>query len=76
MGPIAYLWFHSVLLSVVIGAAMLINLLIAGLAGILVPLGLKKLGADPAVASSVFVTTATDVIGFFVFLGLATLILL
>ncbi len=76
MGPIAYLWFHSVLLAIVIGAAMLINLLIAGLAGILVPLGLKKLGADPAVASSVFVTTATDVIGFFVFLGLATLILL
>ncbi|MCF6207925.1 MAG: FAD-dependent oxidoreductase, partial [Ghiorsea sp.] len=72
MGPIAYLWFHSVLLALVIGAAMLINLLIAGLAGILVPLGLKKLGADPAVASSVFVTTATDVIGFFVFLGLAT----
>ncbi len=76
IGPIAWLWFDSVLISVVIGAAMLINLLIAGLAGILVPLGLKRFGADPAVASSVFVTTATDVVGFFVFLGLATLVLL
>ncbi len=76
MGPIAWLWFDSVLIALVIGAAMLINLLIAGLAGILVPLGLKRFGADPAVASSVFVTTATDVVGFFVFLGLATLILL
>ncbi len=76
MGPIAYFWFHSLPLAMVIGAAMLINLLIAGLAGILVPLGLKQFGADPAVASSVFVTTATDVIGFFVFLGLATLVLL
>ncbi len=76
IGPIAYIWFHSIPIAMVIGAAMLINLLIAALAGILVPLGLKKLGADPAVASSVFVTTATDVIGFFVFLGLATLVLL
>jgi magnesium transporter len=76
MGPIAYLWFHSLPIALVIGAAMLINLLIAGLAGILVPLSLQRLGADPAVASSVFVTTVTDVIGFFVFLGLATLVLL
>jgi magnesium transporter len=76
MGPIAYIWFQSVSLALVIGAAMLINLLIAGLAGILVPLSLRRLGADPAVASSVFVTTVTDVIGFFVFLGLATLVLL
>lgn len=62
-------------LGLVIGAAMVINLVCAGLAGILVPLGLQRAGADPAVSSGVFVTTVTDVVGFFVFLGLATLIL-
>ena len=55
---------------------MIINLAFAGLAGILVPLGLKRFGADPAVASSVFVTTVTDVIGFFAFLGLGAMVLL
>jgi magnesium transporter len=63
-------------LGVVIGAAMIINLVAAGLAGILVPLGLQRAGADPAVASAVFVTTVTDVVGFFVFLGLAAVVLL
>ncbi|NWG70957.1 MAG: magnesium transporter [Parvularculaceae bacterium] len=63
-------------IGVVIGAAMIINLVCAGLAGILVPLGLQRAGADPAVSSGVFVTTVTDVVGFFVFLGLATLVLL
>ena len=62
-------------LGIVVGAAMIINLLIAGLAGILVPLGLQKAGADPALSSTVFVTTVTDIVGFFVFLGLAVLIL-
>jgi len=84
MGALAGLWHAStgasvdqaVRLSVVIGAAMIINLLAAGLAGILVPLGLQRAGADPAVASAVFVTTVTDVVGFFVFLGLAALVLL
>ncbi|HEU0309845.1 MAG TPA: magnesium transporter [Sphingomicrobium sp.] len=56
----------------VIAAAMLTNIVIAGLAGVLVPLGLEKAGADPAVASSVFVTMVTDSMGFLVFLGLAT----
>jgi magnesium transporter len=51
---------------------MLTNIVIAGLAGVLVPLGLEKAGADPAVASSVFVTMVTDSMGFLVFLGLAT----
>jgi len=51
---------------------MVINLLVAALAGILVPLLLDKAGADPAVSSAVFVTTITDVVGFFAFLGLAT----
>lgn len=76
MGAIAVLWFHSWGLAGVIAIAMVINLFVAGLAGVLVPLGLKKLGADPAVASSVFVTMVTDVVGFFAFLGLAVLLLL
>jgi magnesium transporter len=73
MGVIAWWWFSSLPLGAVIGAAMVINLLAAALAGILVPLALERLGFDPAVASTVFVTTVTDVIGFFAFLGLATL---
>jgi len=60
----------------VIAAAMVINLVIAGLAGILVPVALDKLGIDPALASGAFVTTVTDVVGFFAFLGLAGAILL
>ncbi|MBT7399323.1 MAG: magnesium transporter [Hellea sp.] len=73
---ISYIWFQDLKLSVVAFVAMIINHIFAGLAGILVPLGLKKFGADPAVSSSVFVTTVTDIIGFFVFLGLAVFILL
>ena len=56
----------------VIAAAMLTNIVVAGLAGVLVPLALERAGADPAVASSVFVTMVTDSMGFLVFLGLAT----
>jgi len=59
----------------VIGGAMLVNMVIAGLAGILIPLGLDRLGVDPAIAATVFLTTVTDVVGFFVFLGLAALVL-
>jgi magnesium transporter len=62
----------SVQLGGVIAAAMLTNILIAGLAGVMVPLTLERAGADPAVASSVFVTMVTDSMGFLVFLGLAT----
>ncbi len=76
MGLICYFWFDDGRLALVIGLSMIINLLAAGLAGILIPLGLQRAGADPAIASSVFVTTVTDLIGFFVFLGLATLVLL
>ncbi|MFN0022274.1 MAG: magnesium transporter [Parvularculaceae bacterium] len=84
MGALAGLWHASTgasldqatRLSIVIGAAMIINLLAAGLAGILVPLGLQRAGADPAVSSAVFVTTVTDIVGFFVFLGLAAIVLL
>lgn len=76
LSAVAGLWFHSVGLAFAIAAAVLINFTCAGLAGILVPLGLRRVGADPAVSSSVFVTFVTDVVGFLAFLGLATLILL
>lgn len=70
-GVVTGIWFSNVGLGVVIGIAMVVNMLAAGISGILIPLGLNKLGADPAIASSAFVTTITDVVGFFVFLGLA-----
>src|SRR5690606_7724843 len=70
------LWFQDLPLAGVIGAAVVINLLAAALSGALVPLTLDRLGRDPAVSSPVFVTTVTDVVGFFSFLGLAALILL
>ena len=76
LAVIAYVWFQDKQLALVAFIAMIINHIFAGLAGILVPLSLKKFGADPAVASSVFVTTVTDIIGFFAFLGFAVLILL
>ena len=75
MGTAGGLWFQDFLLGGVLAAAMIINMVLAGLAGILVPLALDRFGADPAIASSVFVTTVTDVVGFFAFLGLAGLVL-
>ncbi len=72
IGLIAYLWFQSPGLGLVIASAMVINLLAAALAGILIPITLDRFGADPAVASGVFVTMVTDVVGFMAFLGLAT----
>jgi magnesium transporter len=76
MGVVAWIWFGAANLGLVIAVAMVINLVMAALAGIVVPLGLEKLGADPALASGTFVTTVTDVVGFFAFLGLAGMILL
>ena len=73
MGAIAFFWFGSGQLGLVIGAAMIINLLVAALSGILIPLGLSALDLDPAIASGVFVTMMTDCVGFFAFLGLAAL---
>lgn len=73
MGGIAFYWFGSGQLGLVIGAAMIINLLVAALSGILIPLGLYAVGLDPAIASGVFVTMMTDCVGFFSFLGLAAL---
>ncbi len=75
-GAVTVLWFGDTTLGLVIGAAMIVNLVVAALAGILVPLGLDRAGIDPAIAASVFVTTMTDVVGFFSFLGLAALVLL
>ncbi|WP_421880731.1 magnesium transporter [Pacificispira sp.] len=76
MGIIAWLWFSDPLLGGVIAVAMIANLVIAGLCGVLIPLGIEKMGQDPAIASTVFLTTITDVVGFFVFLGLASWVLL
>ena len=72
-GIAAYIWFRVPALGVVIGLAMICNLVAAALGGILIPLALHRLRVDPAVASSPFVTTATDVVGFFSFLSIATL---
>ena len=72
---ITYLWFGDKRLAAVAFIAMIVNHFFAGLAGIAVPLGLKRAGADPAVSSSVFVTTVTDIIGFLAFLGIGVLIL-
>ena len=69
---IVQLWFKEINLSLLIGVSMILNMMVAGLFGILVPVSLKKLNIDPALASSVFVTTITDVIGFLSFLGLGT----
>ena len=76
MGVIASLWFNRPMLGVVIGASMLINLFFAGFFGTLIPLSLKKFNIDPAVGSAVLLTTVTDTVGFFSFLGLAKWILL
>lgn len=76
VGVIAFVWFGDPQLAGVISVAMLATFIWAGLTGVLVPLVLQRLGADPAVASSVFVLTSVDVAGFFAFLGLATMVLL
>jgi magnesium transporter len=73
IGMVTAVRFANISLGIVIGLAMIVNMIAAGAGGILVPLGLNRLKIDPAIASSVFVTTITDVIGFFAFLGLAGL---
>jgi magnesium transporter len=72
---IAYLWKGQWLLSVILGVALLLNMLVAAVAGTLVPVALKAFRVDPAIASSVIITTFTDVFGFFSFLGLASLLM-
>jgi magnesium transporter len=73
MGVVAAMWFNVTDLGLVIGLAMVTVLTAAALGGILIPLLLIRLGVDPAVSSGPFVTTVTDVVGFFSFLGIATL---
>ena len=72
-GLVATLWFHDWNIGIVIALAMTVNLVAGALGGILIPLGLERFKTDPAVSSGVFVTTITDVVGFFSFLGIATL---
>ncbi len=76
VGVVTWVWFHDLRIGMIIAAAMVINLVAAGLAGTLIPLGLKRAGIDPAVSSTVFLTTVTDVVGFVAFLGLAAIFLL
>jgi len=73
---VTLLWFQHWLLGLLIGVAMIINLAFAALSGVLIPLLVRKVGVDPALASAVILTTVTDVVGFFAFLGLATLFLI
>ncbi len=75
MAGIAYLWKGQLLLSVIIGVALVINMLVAAVVGVVIPLLLKSFRMDPAIASGVIITTFTDVCGFFSFLGLATLLI-
>jgi magnesium transporter len=76
MGLVTWAWFREPMLGLIIGGAMIINLLAAAAAGLLVPYSLNRAGIDPAVSSAVFVTTVTDVVGFLAFLGLATWVLM
>ncbi len=76
MGIVGFIWFGSPDLGYIIAAAMVVNLVVAGLAGAVIPVALDRFGVDPALASGPFVTTVTDVVGFFAFLGLAAVVLL
>ena len=75
IAAIAYLWKGQILLSLILGVALLFNMLVAAVVGTLVPIALKAFRIDPAIASSVIITTFTDVFGFFSFLGLATVLI-
>ena len=76
VGVIAWLWFGQIGISLILGVAMVINLLVAAVSGLAIPLILDRLGLDPALSGSVVLTTVTDVVGFMSFLGMATLFLL
>ena len=73
---LAFLWFNDFQIAIIMSASMVINLLFAGILGTLIPLSLNKFKIDPAISSTVLLTTATDVIGFFTFLGLAAWVIL
>ena len=76
VGGITYVWFKDIIIATLIGVAMVVNLICSAIAGIFIPIILRKFNQDPAIAGSVVVTTVTDVIGFFSFLGLATIFLI
>ena len=76
MAVVGIIWFGSPMLGAVIAAAMVVNMVVAGFAGTVIPVLLERWGIDPALASGAFVTTVTDIVGFFAFLGLAAMILL
>ncbi len=76
LGFVGYFWFGSSIIGWVLALAMVLNMVVAGLAGTVIPVALEKIGIDPALASGAFVTTVTDVVGFFAFLGLAAWMLL
>jgi magnesium transporter len=73
IGIISFIWEKNIVFGIVIAISMILNMLIAAISGFSIPILLKKLNIDPALASSVFVTTMTDVLGFFFFLGLASI---
>ncbi len=75
VGAVSWLWKNNVILGVITFAAMVMNMIAAGVAGVVIPLGLKALRIDPALASAIMLTTVTDVVGFFLFLGLAAAVL-
>ena len=76
VGVITYIWFEDAIIAALICVAIVVNLISSAIAGIFIPIILHKFNQDPAIAGSVVVTTVTDVIGFFSFLGLATFFLI
>ena len=74
-GAVTWVWFGDLQIAVLLATAMVINLVVAGFCGTMIPIGLERMKLDPAIASTVFLTTVTDVVGFFAFLGLAALFL-
>src|SRR5471030_333693 len=70
---LGFIWERNIVFGIIIGVAMILNMIVATVTGFIVPVVLKRLKIDPALASSIFVTTFTDVLGFFFFLGLATI---
>ncbi len=76
MGAVVFLWFHNLQLGMIIGAAMIMNLIAAGFSGAMIPIVMSRMGHDPAQSAVVFLTTVTDIVGFFSFLGLASWLML
>jgi magnesium transporter len=76
VGIVAFVWFGHIGIALILGAAMIINLLAAAISGLMIPLILSRLGMDPALSGSVVLTTVTDIVGFMSFLGMATIFLL